>query len=413
MLYDVIVVGAGPAGSTTARECAGRGLLVLLLDKAEFPRDKPCGGGVNVHTGRLLPFSISPVVDRAIRGLYLSVHGRFGFTRRAREPFCYLTQRVRLDSFLACRAIESGVELLEGRDVRRVERYPGYVEVQAGDEVFRGRTLVAADGVNGRTAKLAGIQTRRWMYVAMEGNVTPSGGFPKRWEDTFGLDLLGAAGGYGWIFPKNDHLNIGAITWHAHSNTLRGSVHKLAHCYGYSPAGLRELRGYRLPVRRPGSPLVRSNILLVGDAAGFVDPWTAEGLYGAIRSGKMAATHLVAYCEGSVADLQGYAEDVDREITPETRIAWQLYDLFYLTSPLAMVSAIRWIPGVWESLAGWGRGEDTYSSLKRKLGPLAGLVDYVSDLRRASPKWRQLTGLSAAVPPERFDRRCHSATVDG
>ena len=72
MKYDVIVVGAGPAGSTTARECAARGLSVLMLDRAEFPRDKPCGGGITVRASRMLPFSIGPAVELAINDVHLT-----------------------------------------------------------------------------------------------------------------------------------------------------------------------------------------------------------------------------------------------------------------------------------------------------------------------------------------------------
>ena len=80
MRYDVIVVGAGPAGSTTARECAARGLSVILLDRAEFPRDKPCGGAVTVRALELLPFDIIPVVERAISSVHFtnSVRGATG-----------------------------------------------------------------------------------------------------------------------------------------------------------------------------------------------------------------------------------------------------------------------------------------------------------------------------------------------
>ena len=72
MKYDVIVIGAGPAGSTAARECAERGLSVLLLEKEEFPRDKPCGGGVTIRAAKLLPFDLQPVIDRSICGIHLS-----------------------------------------------------------------------------------------------------------------------------------------------------------------------------------------------------------------------------------------------------------------------------------------------------------------------------------------------------
>jgi flavin-dependent dehydrogenase len=80
MLYDVIVVGAGPAGSTAARECAQRGLSVLLLDRAEFPRDKPCGGAVSVHTASLLPFPVEPVNERTMYGVRWTLRGRGDFT---------------------------------------------------------------------------------------------------------------------------------------------------------------------------------------------------------------------------------------------------------------------------------------------------------------------------------------------
>jgi flavin-dependent dehydrogenase len=80
VIHDLVVVGAGPAGSTAARVAASRGARVVLLDRADFPRDKPCGGGVNVRAAELLPFSIEPVTERVIRGIdvSLNLNGRFG-----------------------------------------------------------------------------------------------------------------------------------------------------------------------------------------------------------------------------------------------------------------------------------------------------------------------------------------------
>src|SRR5438067_2310360 len=149
MSYDVIVAGAGPAGSTTARECAARGLSVLLLDRAEFPRDKPCGGGVNVRAARLLPFGIEPVTERVIQGMRLSVRHRDSSALQADPPLAYLTQRRCLDTFLLEKARVAGAIVRERMAVRAVERSNGEVLVRAGAESFRGRTLVAADGANG------------------------------------------------------------------------------------------------------------------------------------------------------------------------------------------------------------------------------------------------------------------------
>ena len=107
MRYDVIVVGAGPAGSTTARECASRGLSVLMLEKAEFPRDKPCGCALTARVGDLLPFELTPVVERVIYGMRLSMMKRStAFGRRSSKKIAYLTQRRHLDAFLVEQAIK-------------------------------------------------------------------------------------------------------------------------------------------------------------------------------------------------------------------------------------------------------------------------------------------------------------------
>src|SRR4051794_35638385 len=227
-MYDVIVVGAGPAGSTTARECARRGLSVLLIDKAEFPRDKPCGGGVNLRTAQLLPFSLASVAERTIVGMRFSLRQHNAFTRYASEPLTYLTQRRRLDALFVEHALHAGATLREGTPVRAIERHDSSVTVHAGSEVFEGWTLVAADGANGPTARLAGLKVPRTTLVGLEGNVTPGGAFPPEWEQVFGLDLGGIPGGYGWIFPKGDHLNIGVVGWHHVGPTLRRRLDDLA-----------------------------------------------------------------------------------------------------------------------------------------------------------------------------------------
>ena len=172
MRYDVIVVGAGPAGSTTAREAAARGLSVLLLDKAEFPRDKPCGGGVNVRTQRLLPFPLGDVAERAIHGMRITLRQGHGFNRSYPEPVVHLTQRQRLDTLLVERAVAAGATLRERATVKAIERHAERIVVRVDGEAVEGRALVGADGANGRTARLCGLEGERWLVVALEGNVT-------------------------------------------------------------------------------------------------------------------------------------------------------------------------------------------------------------------------------------------------
>ncbi|MEX1022588.1 MAG: FAD-dependent oxidoreductase, partial [Dehalococcoidia bacterium] len=121
---DVVVVGAGPAGSTAAREAAERGASVLLLDRARFPRDKPCGGGVTIRCANLLPFSLDPVVEDVVTGARLRIRDGRDVVRDAREPLTYMTQRSRLDAFLVERAQEAGADFRDGHAVTSIEAKP-------------------------------------------------------------------------------------------------------------------------------------------------------------------------------------------------------------------------------------------------------------------------------------------------
>lgn len=404
MLYDVIVVGAGPAGSTTARECAERGMSVLLVDKAEFPRDKPCGGGVTVHAASKLPFDLSPVVERKVTTVRMTLrHGR-EFSRRSPKQLVFLTQRSRLDAFLVERALAASVTLRERAPVREVVRDPRRVTVRTASGTFEGRALVAADGANGPTARLAGLEMRLSQGIALEGNITPSNGFPEKWEDAIGLDLGTIHGGYGWIFPKGDHLNVGIGGWRYLGPTLRDRLDELVRFYGYDSAAMWGLRGHHLPLINPGSSLADGNVILVGDAAGLVDPLTGEGISSAIASGQIAAKHLAAYVDGEVPDLQGYAQELDRGLLVELATARHFHDLFHLT-PGLYFGIERRTSVLWKALPNLLLGDQSYAGITRKLGPMWTVVEFVSDLVRITPSLQRMAGLRDPVPPERFFRR--------
>ena len=404
MIYDVIVVGAGPAGSSAARECASKGLSVLVLDKAEFPRDKPCGGAVSIRASSLLPFEITPVVERVISRVRFSEHVSKGFERSSPRTLTHLTQRSRLDAYLLERAIASGAILREGSAVRSIDRLPSRTVVRADGQSFEGRTLVAADGANGKTASLAGIDAKLSQGIALEGNISPPGGVPTAWGETMGFDFSGLPGGYGWIFPKDDHLNIGLGGWKHVGPTLRDRLTRLVRMYGFDPSGLWGVRGHHLPVRQRGSPLVDGNVLLIGDAAGLLDPMTAEGIYAAIWSGRRAAGELVSYLSDDVSDLEGYGEAVERELAAEMRIARRFHDVFHLW-PGLFVALERRTSLLWKAVELLIRGDQTYLTVKRQLGPVWPMVEFASDLIRVSPPLRRLAGLRDPAPAERFFKR--------
>ena len=322
MQTEVIVIGAGPAGSTAAREMAARGLHVLLLDRARFPRDKPCGGSVTIRSAALLPFDLSPVVEDVATGAHLRLRDGSTVTRDYSGALAYMTRRFRLDHFLVERAQDEGVEFRDGQAVRRVVRLSdGSYEVAAGDESYRARALVGADGANGLVAGSLGFERPRESAVALEANLPCPDGAPAWLRGRVALQLGWMAGGYGWLFAKGDHINLGVGGWKALVGAqLRPSLDRLCRSYGLDPNALVSLRGHHLPMMRPGAALTADGAALVGDAAGLVDPLSGEGIYQAIASGVAVAPAIQDYLSGATLPLEGlaaYQRTVERELLPE------------------------------------------------------------------------------------------------
>ena len=392
MRYDVIVVGAGPAGSTVARELAARGVSVVMLDKAVFPRDKPCGGLVSTRCRNHIGVDLSPVIERTVDEACITLNQRRSseLRRPSPEPFGYLTQRSRLDTLLAEKAAESGAVFRQRAGTRSVERGGRGITVRTSDESFHGRVLVAADGANGVTARMAGVeQPDHNCAIALEGNISPRGGVPKKWSHAIGVDFGTIEGGYSWLFPKGDHLNIGLGGYRHVAPTLRNGLRDLARFYGQDPEALWGVRGHHLPQRRETSALVDGNVILVGDAAGLLDPLTAEGIFAAVRSAQLAAGRIADHLADGDIGLDGYAEDLEEAILSDIRVAGRFHDLFYLWPRLGY-RIEKSSPVLWGAMVELFHGDATYLSLLRRLGPLRPALRLASHLVRTVPGLRRL-----------------------
>jgi geranylgeranyl reductase family protein len=368
--FDVAVVGAGPAGSTTAYRLARAHARVLLIDKVPFPRDKPCGGGLTTRAVRQLPVSIQPVVEDEITRVRCRL--RFGRTmeRRSEHVLCRMTQRRRLDAYLVEQAAEAGATFRDGvraeiASDRRLRVDGKLVEVDA---------LVGADGANGITAQALGLGGDIVNGVALEGNLPYERLPDDAWRGMLVLELATLPGGYGWIFPKGDHVNVGVGGWGSEGPRLREHLRTLCAKYGFGADELTNVRGHRLPMRRSRTRFAQGRALLVGDAAGVLDPVSGDGIYEALVTGELAARHILD------DRLERYADAVHDRLDPLASAGWgakKALDRF----PRAVFAIMR-LPFTWPVLERLILGEVAHPGEAK--GPGLAAMKAIKSLARAA-----------------------------
>jgi len=343
--FDAIVVGAGPAGSLTAYRLASAGASVLLADRAGFPRDKPCGGGLTTRAVRLLPFAVDPVVEDVVDRFEFRLRYGSAFERASSgEPLCLMTQRRRLDAYLAEQAGAAGADFRDGVKVTDLEAN-GAVSAKVDGGRVHASVLIGADGANGITARTLGLGGDYTYGVAFEGNV-PYGPAPEhRYRGRLVLELGIVPGGYGWVFPKGDHVNVGIGGWETEGPRLRQLLKRVCEEHGLGDAPISELRGHRLPLRKPRSAIARGRVALVGDAAGLVDPLTGDGMYEAFYSAKLASEAALDLLGGRAQSLEPYSEKLCAGLASVTSASWRAKHAFDRFPRLSF--GIARIPLVW------------------------------------------------------------------
>src|ERR1043166_5838248 len=341
---SVTVVGAGPAGATAARRLARAGHPVRLLDRRPFPRQKPCGGGISLRVLERFPYladALQRIATHTVRRLYLEGPEGRSTVIESEGPAALMIRRVEFDDLLVSLAVDAGAELVTGVDIVQARETPDDVELVSRDgREFTAPIVIAADGVHSVIARRLGLNPG-WppASVALDmmeetpraalRDVDPSTlwvsyGYQGRQHQPSGA---AAAEGYAYIFPKCDHVNIGVGYVLAY---YRESMEDAP--YDLQREFIDDLRGRHIvegesvrdnftpflipvggPLRHPG----RGSVLLAGDAGGFVNGFTAEGIYYAMVSGELAAGAVLARDPRPLADR--YRRACDAEIGDELR----------------------------------------------------------------------------------------------
>jgi flavin-dependent dehydrogenase len=344
---DILIAGAGPAGCAAAYDLARAGRRVLLLDKRTFPRSKACACGLTRKTLKALRYSVEPVTERVCHEIVLQntteVRIRTRGPLRAlllggvvtRNPIAVMAVRERFDAFCLQQTLTAGAQLRKIESITALRETASGIELDittsSGAETLRAPVLIGADGSNGQTRRLSeALNTSKgapsmttalssaWVGLHDARTRTPE---PPWYTRGFALeacvpytdlpailpgsgnahdlvfDFAPLPGGYGWLFPKGDHINIGmgAFAPDANETQLKSVTRTLLADYATHKLGIRELphiTGQHLGMGGQAYiPLGR--VLLIGDAAGLCDPLTGEGIHSAIVSGQAAAAAIL------------------------------------------------------------------------------------------------------------------------
>ncbi len=329
--YDVIVVGAGPGGSTAAYQLARAGLKTLLLEKEKMPRYKPCGGGITEKVKRVLDFDFAPTIEVTIKGASLAYgteRMRLGFN----QPVAWCVMRDKFDFFLAQRAAKAGAEVRDAQPVTQIEFDADGAHVTSHGETVRAPLIVGADGVNGIVRRMAHFPAHQRLGVALEAEMEAPSSTLEMWHDALHIDFGAIPWGYAWIFPKAEHLSVGvgALMRPGHPLDLRAELARYLAAEPYlKGVKTRFTRGHRVPLGGEFATYHSARALLVGDAAGIVDPFTAEGIYYALRSGQIAAEEIERALRRGDLNLTQYTRRINAEINSDFRFAWMLTNVFY------------------------------------------------------------------------------------
>ena len=319
---DLVVVGGGPAGLSAAHAAASAGVRTLVVERATHPRYKTCGGGlIGTSLAEVAGRVEVPAHDRVDR-LTFTRDGRRAFTRRHPAPLVTMIRREEFDDRLRAATVAAGAQVREGVAVRAIEQDPDEVRLRlAGGELVRARTVIGADGSSGVTARHVGVRFRQ-VDLGLELELPVDAAERDRWRGRVLLDWGPLPGSYAWVFPKGDRLTVGVIAARGDGDRTRAYLRDFTDRLGLSGVRPEHDSGHLTRCRTGDSPLRHGRVLVAGDAAGLLEPWSREGISYALRSGRLAGEAVAA------GDLHAYAREVDRRLVPEMRAGHRLLEVF-------------------------------------------------------------------------------------
>jgi geranylgeranyl reductase family protein len=331
--WDVAVIGAGPAGLAAASAAAAAGARTIVLERAEHPRYKTCGGGL-IGASRAAAGGLIAVPARdEILLATVTLRGGQEFTRSHGEPLLAMVVREEFDAALLKRAEENGAQVRQRVQVRGIDQADGQATARLADGTeVAAKVIIGADGSSGVTARHVGAEFDQ-VDLGLEVEIAVPDMVAGQWTSRLLLDWGKIPASYGWVFPKGDRLTVGVIAARGHGEATKAYLREFVDRLGLSGYETVQDSGHLTRCRSDSSPLRKGRVIVAGDAAGLLDPWTREGISFALRSGTLAGEYAARATAsdgpaGVQSSLDGYVAAINATLVPDMRAGRALLTAF-------------------------------------------------------------------------------------
>jgi geranylgeranyl reductase family protein len=366
VIHDVIVIGAGPAGSICAYQLALQGYKVAILEKEQFPRYKPCGGGLSYKAYKNLPVKPPDETILEAFGGIVCYRGRQLLKIEVERPFAWLIDRPQFDDFLMDQARKAGAQVFEKYRLISARQDEQLIVLETDHGDFSAKYLIGADGINSTVARCFHLQENRLAGLAMEAELEVSDNTLRTQGPYATFDFGALPGGYGWIFPKRNHLSVGIFHARTGKAPTRQALIDFIKSHKLSDASISKMQAHHIPLGGRPESIHQGRVLLVGDAANLADPWIGEGMYYAITSANMAAETLAQSLQQNINLVADYEKSIQSQIIPQLQQVSQFARWVYAYPRLGSHMLSR-SATMQQIVFGAIRGSHTYTDLNHIL----------------------------------------------